>query len=223
MKELYFCYAREDKPHVDEVYENLHKRGLHPWMDDPPPPYRADGIPPGVEWDAFLRSKIKSAAAVLAFLSRTSVVKTGYVQKELRWALARVAEHPHDRPFLFPILLEPCEPPELRVDEVSLNKLQWVAFFRDGIDALAEHLYVLFGSSITQRADEPKPTNLLSVAVGNAVAFEAAWWRAQLEKKDEEISRLREDRTRAREDTPPVEAWHDPNVMKWWLAHRYDE
>jgi hypothetical protein len=133
---IFLCHAREDKSRVQEIYLQMRSAGLSPWMDKPPPPYDLDGIHAGEDWDSRIRKEIRECAYFVAFLSPNSVSKQGYVQREFRLALSMAAEMPTGQVFVIPVLLEPCEPPEITVDTVSLSKLQWIELERGDASVL---------------------------------------------------------------------------------------
>ena len=59
-------------------------------------------------------------------LSRDSVTKEGYAQKEIRFALDVADEKPEGTSYLIPLRLEECQVPE------RLRRWQWVDFFAEG-------------------------------------------------------------------------------------------
>ena len=140
MSTIFMSYAREDRKRVSEIYESLRQSGLNPWMDDPPSPYELEGIPPGQDWDQFIRRKMKESLITLAFLSKHSVAKEGYVQREYRLALNILMEKPADRTYLIPVLLEDCTPPDIKVDTVSLHQLNWYRLHEKGLEYLIDFL-----------------------------------------------------------------------------------
>ena len=111
---VFLSYAREDKAQVDDIYRQLKAAGLNPWMDKPPAPLEREGIPIGAHWEPYVREKLREAIRVLAFLSHTSVAKTGFVQREYRIALGLMAERPVSQQWLIPIRLDDCRPPAHR-------------------------------------------------------------------------------------------------------------
>jgi len=114
---VFLCHGKEDKETVKSLYRHLRAAGLQPWMDDV-------DLGPGDEWDSAIRKAIKAADVVLACMSSTSVSKTGYVQKEIRFALDRADEQPEGAVFIMPVRLDPCTMPE------RLSKYQWVDLFK---------------------------------------------------------------------------------------------
>jgi len=63
---------------------------------------------------------------LLVCLSRGSINKSGYVQKEIRLVLDVAEEQPEGTLFLIPIKLEDCEVPD------SMRRWHWVELYRRG-------------------------------------------------------------------------------------------
>jgi TIR domain-containing protein len=63
---------------------------------------------------------MRTADFVVLFLSKRSVSKRGYVQREMRQALELYQEIPEGQSFLMVIRLDDCEVPE------DLRKYQWL-------------------------------------------------------------------------------------------------
>ena len=151
---LFLSYAREDKKHVDKIYGQLLEAGLNPWMDKPPKPYQLCGLAPGSDWESVIRSKLQTASLVLLFLSRASISKEGFVQKEFRLSLKTMGEKPPGQLYLIPILLEPCSVPDYGVDLIKLNNLQWFLLYEQGIQPLLDFLINL--AKPDQRPSDPQ-------------------------------------------------------------------
>jgi TIR domain len=113
---VFLCHASEDKPAVKHLAEKLSADGFDPWLDEAK-------LLTGQNWDHEIRKALQAAHAVIACLSRTSVKKEGYIQKELRRALEIADEKPTGTIFLLPVKLDACEiPPEVQ-------KLHWTNLF----------------------------------------------------------------------------------------------
>jgi TIR domain len=143
MSHIFLSYAREDKEIVEKLYLNLREARLPAWMDKPPPPYDLDGIRPGEKWDIIIREKMRDASHVLVFLSKASVLKRGFVQREYQLALIHAMEQPPDAPYLIPVLLDDCNPPKHRVDHLSLDQFDWFPLYVKGPDKLVEYLRII--------------------------------------------------------------------------------
>jgi hypothetical protein len=121
-------------------------------MDKPPKPWTLDGVGPGEEWEGVIRQRLREADVVLAFLSRKSIAKRGYVQREYRLALEIAAEQPAGLIFVIPVLLEDCDPPDLRVGSIALLQYQWFKLHEAGVPLLINYL-----TEILTRADTSVP------------------------------------------------------------------
>jgi len=112
-KKVFLCYAKEDQEKVEELYGTLKQGGHSPWMDK-------KDLLPGQDWEAEIRQAIEKADFFIACMSRKSVNKRGYVQKEVRFALDVLGQIPHGQIFLIPLRLEPCDIPR------PLTSLHWI-------------------------------------------------------------------------------------------------
>jgi len=104
-QDVFLCHGVEDKKEVREVYNFLKDNGISSWLDE-------INIPLGADWNIEIRKAIKNVKIVLVLLSRKSVAKTGYLQKEIRFALDRADEMPDGSVFIIPVRLDDCELPE---------------------------------------------------------------------------------------------------------------
>lgn len=85
---VFLCYASGDRQDVRELYRRLKRnKNFDPWFDD-------KNLLPGQDWELEIRKAVRSADVVGVCLSRNSVTKTGYVQKEIRIGLDIAEEHP---------------------------------------------------------------------------------------------------------------------------------
>ena len=117
---IFLAHASEDKPRAKALYQQLAERGLSPWLD-------AIDLKPGQNWRNAIPKAIKSSRIFLACLSKISVEKKSYVQREFRYALSAYADLPPDSVYLIPVRLDACEVPDLRLPELGLNlrDLHW--------------------------------------------------------------------------------------------------
>jgi len=121
--------AKEDKHTIRELYSKLSQDGFDPWLDE-------ENILPGQEWQREITSALHDADVVLVCLSRTSVSKTGYVQKEIKDVLDLSDLQPEGTIFLIPVRLDSCTVPK------RLGRWQWVDYFQDkGYELLLKSLH----------------------------------------------------------------------------------
>ena len=135
---IFLCHSSSDKPKVRELYERLSNDGFTPWLDE-------TNLLPGQDWQQEIPKAVRKSDIVLVCLSQASINKTGYVQKEIRYALDVADEQPERAIFIIPLKLEECDVPE------RLRKWQWVNLFADnGYDRLI--------ASLKSRADAKAKT-----------------------------------------------------------------
>lgn len=116
---VFLCHASADKRVVRELYKRLNADGIDAWLDE-------EKLLPGVYWRDEIPKAIQETDVVLVCLSRNSVTKEGYIQKEIKFALDQADEKLEGTIFLIPAKLEECEVPR------RLQYWQWVNLFFDG-------------------------------------------------------------------------------------------
>jgi formylglycine-generating enzyme required for sulfatase activity len=113
---VFLCHSSADKPAVRELYQRLCADGIDAWLDE-------ENLLPGQDWQREIPRAVRQSDAVIVCLSRGSINKAGYIQKEIKFALDVADEQPEDTIFLIPLKLEECEVPE------RLSRWQWVNHF----------------------------------------------------------------------------------------------
>lgn len=113
---IFLCHARADKPAARNLYRYLRSKGMDPWLDE-------EKLLPGQNWRQEIPKAISASDVIIICLSKNSVDKEGYVQKEIKFALDKALEMPEGRVFIIPARLEECDVPE------SLKNYQWVELF----------------------------------------------------------------------------------------------
>jgi hypothetical protein len=125
---VFLCHASNDKLTVRNLYVRLVNNGLDPWFDE-------ENLLPGQDWQEEIPKAVRASDVVIVCLSSTSVTKTGYVQKELRYALDVAQEQPEGSIFLIPLRLEDCVVPD------RLQRYQWADLHApSGFDRLMRSL-----------------------------------------------------------------------------------
>ena len=134
---VFLCHSKGDKERIRELYNRLQDDGIRCWFDE-------EDLLPGQDWDYEINKAIRGSRYVVACLSKASINKAGYIQKELRKALDVADEQPEGVAFLIPVRLEECEIPE------RLRRWQWVDLFKErGYERL---LRVLTGTTTASTA-----------------------------------------------------------------------
>lgn len=116
---VFLCHSSNDKPVVRALYQRLCNDGIDPWLDE-------ENLIPGQRWRKVITEEVRNADVVLVCLSKSSINKSGYVQKEIKFALDVAEEQPENTIFIIPVKLEECDVPQ------RLNDLHWVNLFEDG-------------------------------------------------------------------------------------------
>ncbi|MFF5496014.1 toll/interleukin-1 receptor domain-containing protein [Streptomyces aquilus] len=128
MLKIFLCHSSGDKEDVRRLRTQLLSAGFQPWLDE-------EDILPGQDWDREIRRAIRACDLVLVCLSRASVTKTGYVQKEIGLVLDFADHQPEGAIYVIPARLEDCEVPE------RLQRWHRVDLFtQDGYDRLLKTL-----------------------------------------------------------------------------------
>jgi hypothetical protein len=136
----FLCHSSQDKERVRDLHRRLTEDGISCWFDE-------EDLRPGQDWDHEIGRALGRSRYVLACLSRGSITKAGYVQRELHRALDRADEQPEGSIYLIPVRLEPCEIPE------RLKRWQWVDLFEpQGYQRLVAALEDDPGAALDDRA-----------------------------------------------------------------------
>lgn len=101
---IFLSYAREDRAQVENYYEQLLAEHFEPWMD-------FKKILPGQNWEYEIDRALNDANVIIALLSKNSISKRGFVQREANFALDRLKHKLPTDIYFIPVLLEPCEVP----------------------------------------------------------------------------------------------------------------
>ncbi len=125
---VFLSYAKEDILAVKDLYKKLNSDGITAWMDE-------EDLIVGQDWKLEIKKAIRGADAVIICLSKDSVSKSGYVQKEIRESIEVSEEKPEGEIFLIPARLDDCNVPD------RLQPFHWADLFEaDGYNKLLESL-----------------------------------------------------------------------------------
>lgn len=101
---VFVSYAKEDRDLALKYYDLLLQEGAAPWMD-------VKHLLPGQNWEAEIEKAFSDANVVVLMLSKQSVNKRGFVQREANDAIERLRYKQPTDIYVIPLLLEPCDVP----------------------------------------------------------------------------------------------------------------
>ena len=126
--QVFLCHSSGDKEAVRTLYDKLHIEGIDPWLDE-------EKLLPGQDWEQEIKKAVRTSDVVLVCLSRKSINKSGFVQKEIKYALDIAEEKPEGTIYIIPLKLEECDIPD------QLHRWQWVKLFEgNGLEKLMQSL-----------------------------------------------------------------------------------
>jgi hypothetical protein len=116
---VFLCHSSSDKPYVRKIYEYLTELpNVDPWLDE-------KKLLPGDDWQLEIENAVRTSDVVLVCLSKMSINKEGFVQKEIKYALDVADEKPAGTIFIVPLKIEECLVPK------RLSQFQWLDYFAD--------------------------------------------------------------------------------------------
>lgn len=139
---VFLSYARENQDVAERLYMSLRDNEINVWMD-------IKCLKPGANWKREISQAIKNAKYYILLISKHSVNKRGFVQKEIREALNVLGEFPRDQIFIIPVRIDNTLP----IDD-ELLELNWVDLFIDYHKGLEKIL-----RSLSDLIKEPLITN----------------------------------------------------------------
>lgn len=101
---VFLSYAKEDQDRALKYYDWLVQEGATPWID-------VKHLLPGQNWEAEIEKAFSDANVVILLLSKSSVNKRGFVQREANDAIERLRYKQPTDIYVIPLLLEACEVP----------------------------------------------------------------------------------------------------------------
>lgn len=91
---VFLCHAHEDKPAVRGIYNRLVTKRVDAWLDE-------ERLLPGQDWNLEIMKALQEADVIIICLSKTSVSREGYVQREIKEALDKAKEIPSGTIFYY--------------------------------------------------------------------------------------------------------------------------
>jgi hypothetical protein len=150
---IFLCHSSDDKPEIRDLYHTLKSyKSLKPWLDE-------EDLVAGRDWELEIRKAVKNSDVILVCLSKGSINKRGFVQKEIKYALDVADEQPEGAIFLIPLRLEECEVPD------RLRSRHWVDYFRpngyerllDALKVRAQELGIKISNTVSSKVRKQKP------------------------------------------------------------------
>jgi hypothetical protein len=136
MAHVFLSYVREDASMVDQLAAELSSGGIDVWMD-------RQSIKPGQRWDLAILDAIRSGDFFVACFSEKSLgTQRSVMNRELGLAVEELTLRPLKRAWFIPVLLSPCEIPELSIGgNATLRSIQFVSLYshwQDGIEKILD-------------------------------------------------------------------------------------
>src|SRR5579871_2295167 len=135
---VFISYAREDHSWAERLYMDLRKQEVNAWMD-------TRCLAAGSNWEFEIKQVIRTCRHFILLVSKHSINKRGFVQREIKQAIRVLEEFPTGSVYLIPIRLDDTEP----IDD-ELRGLNWVNLLPNYNAGFARVL-----SSLTLNGKEP--------------------------------------------------------------------
>lgn len=110
---VFISYANEDYNSAEKLYDFLSLYRYDPWLDK-------KRLLPGQNWNMEIKLALRKADFIVLLLSKTSVAKRGFIQREFKLALEYCEEKLDSDIYIIPCKIDDCEIPD------KLAKFQWV-------------------------------------------------------------------------------------------------
>ena len=117
---IFISYASQDIAAARVLYQRLKSEPwIEPWFDK-------ENLLPGQDWNLEITKGLRAADVIIVCLSKESVAKEGYVQKEFKRAVDFADEKPEGTIYVIPLRLDDCITPS------QFLRWQWVDYFASG-------------------------------------------------------------------------------------------
>jgi len=165
---VFLCHSSNDKPAVRELYQKLRAEPwIQPWLDE-------EELYPGQDWNMEIEKAVEAADAIIVCLTKGSITKEGYVQRELRIVLDFADYKPEGTLYIIPVRLEECEPPR------RLRAWQYADYFPE---SKRERNVGRLLVSLKRRADS------LGLEIGTSTPVDLVFKPSENAKKEQDWSK----------------------------------
>ncbi|MCP4106641.1 MAG: toll/interleukin-1 receptor domain-containing protein [Desulfobacteraceae bacterium] len=142
---IFISYARQNENCAEKLYQDLVSEGYQPW-------FAKETLLPGQEWKKEIKTGIKSSDIVILLLSRVSVNKRGYFQREMRLAIDMLQEIPEGNIYLIPARLEECRLPDELASHQRVDLFpDWELGMKKLLVSIQCQQNIRYGQSLTNR------------------------------------------------------------------------
>ena len=154
-KKVFISYAKEDSNIAKKLYSDLKKAGVIPWLD-------TENLLPGQTWEPEIYKKIEESDFVLILLSMESILKKGFVQKEIKESLDILDKLPSNEIYIIPVRVDNCKPIDKRINGLHMVDLfpsydeglqKLIGSFQNGQQLSAEKKHKKYSISHFEKED----------------------------------------------------------------------
>ncbi|KPA13876.1 small gtp-binding protein [Candidatus Magnetomorum sp. HK-1] len=142
--QIFISYAQEDRKIAERIYSDLSREGFAVWID-------FESLVPGQTWKYEIEKAIRSCEYFLVLLSRNSITKRGFVQKEIRVAMNILDEYPVDDIFIIPARIDNVSTSENRLNE--LNSVDLFPDYNAGLSKIIRALKIFHDADDSSASD----------------------------------------------------------------------
>ena len=128
----FISYGREDHKAAKRLFGDLRNLGADPWLD-------SESLLPGQKWKSEVKKALRRSRYFIALLSSHSVMRKGYVQREIVEALRILDEYPESDVFVIPARLDECDPSHETLSE--LHRVDLFPIWQSGIERIGALLF----------------------------------------------------------------------------------
>lgn len=143
---IFICYAKQDAMKAEEIFDELNRIGIDPWLDK-------KKLLLGDDWKLEIEKAVKESDAFLVLL-RPEFEKIGFRQQEIRWAIEVWQQRPMGIGFIIPFIIQPCKLPIWCQDIHAGGDLSSTTNIDDVITAIEKHCKITLTPESERRREE---------------------------------------------------------------------
>lgn len=155
---VFISYATEDIKFAEDLYFFLESKNYEPWLDK-------KKLHVGQNWEFHIQDALHKADFIILLLSKTSVNKRGYVQREFKKAVEYCDYKLESDIYVIPIKIDDCEVPG------NLQKFQWVKYDSNTFEQIVKSI-------------EIQRKSLLNISNTLEISDESVQWSKRMKQGD---------------------------------------